>query len=148
MKRSHRLSIYWLSGGLLLSGLMWLYGFYFVRVVDQFGFENPHPAQKWLLVAHALFALPTVWLLGFLWHIHIKSGWQKKLKRWTGGTLCALALWMALSGYTLYYVGSDTVRSWLSWSHWIAGLVALVVLLIHIWQSRALEFKEGSASGE
>ena len=138
MKRSHRQSVYWLSGGLLVSGLIWLYCFYFVRVVDQFGFENPHPAQKWLLIAHAVFALPAVWLFGFLWHDHIKANWLARMKRWSGGTLFGLVLWMALSGYGLYYVGSATVRGWLSLSHWIAGLLALVILLLHIWESRAL----------
>jgi hypothetical protein len=134
LKRNQRLTVYWVSSCLVLTGLVWLYYFYFVRVVDQFGFENPHPLQGYLLVGHALFALPSVWIFGFLWHIHVKPGWRAKAKRLSGGTIWSLVLWMILSGYSLYYIGDDAIRGWLSLSHWVAGGPALVVFFLHIRQ--------------
>ncbi len=136
LRRPQRLAVYWVSTFLVLTGLLWLYYFYFVRVVDQFGFENPHPLQSYWLIGHALLALPAVWIFGSLWHIHIKLGWRARTRRWSGGTFWTLVLWMSLSGYSLYYIGSDDVRRWLSLSHWIAGGPALVVFFLHIRQTQ------------
>lgn len=132
LKRSQELAIYWVSSCLFASGVVWLIYFYFVRVVDQFGFENPHPLQGYFLIGHAVFALPSVWIFGLLWLIHVKPGWRARKKRWSGGTIWSLVLWMILSGYSLYYIGDDEIRGWLSLSHWVAGLPALVVFLVHI----------------
>jgi hypothetical protein len=132
LKKSRKLAVYAVSLALLLTGLLWLYFFYFVRVVDQFGFENPHPSQGYFMIAHALAALPAVWIYGFLWQIHVKPGWRARTKRWSGGTMWTLVLLMILTGYALYYIGNDVVRDWVSLTHWIAGLVALVVFLWHI----------------
>ena len=132
LKKNQKLAIYGVSLGLLLSGLVWLYFYYFVRVTDQFGFENPHPWQGKLMIAHAVVALPSIWIFGFLWHIHVKPGWRARVKRGSGGTYWSLVLWMILSGYSLYYIGSDTVRQWLSMGHWIAGIPATGLFLWHI----------------
>ena len=100
--RSRRLAVYTVATGLFLSGLAWLGFFYFVRVVDQFGFENTHHAQGYFLIAHEVFALPAVWIYGFLWQIHVKPGWRARTRRWSGGTQWGLVLLMMLTGYALY----------------------------------------------
>lgn len=132
LKKGQRLAVYWVSACLVLTGLLWLYFFYFVRVVDQFGFENPHPLQGSLLIGHAVFALPAVWIFGYLWQVHVKSGWRANVRRLSGGTIWGLVLWMIVSGYSLYYIGDADVRRWLSLSHWVAGGPALVVFFLHI----------------
>ena len=132
LKRARRLAVYVVSSGLFLSGAIWLYYFYFVRVNDQFGFENPHPAQGWFLILHAVFALPAVWIYGFLWQIHVKPGWIAHTRRWSGGTQWSLVLLMILTGYALYYIGNDTVRSWVSLAHWVPAVLALPLFFIHI----------------
>lgn len=142
LKRGQRLAVYWVSACLVLTGLVWLYFFYFVSVVDQFGFENPHPLQSSFLISHAVLALPAVWVFGSLWHIHVKTGWRAKTRRWSGGMFWSLVLWMIVSGYSLYYIGDDGIRRWLSLSHWIAGAPALVVIFLHIRQP------DGSLNGD
>jgi len=132
LKTGQKLTVYLVSSGLLLSGLVWLVFFYFVRVTDQFGFENPHPIQGYVIIAHAIFALPAVWIYGFLWNLHVKPGWRARTRRWSGGTIWSLVLLMILSGYALYYIGNDTVRDWVSLLHWVPGLLALVIFLLHI----------------
>ncbi|NBR18198.1 MAG: hypothetical protein EBT81_10105, partial [Gammaproteobacteria bacterium] len=44
------------------TGAVWLVFHYFVRVVDEFGFDNPHPQQRWWLIGHAVFSFAAVWL--------------------------------------------------------------------------------------
>jgi hypothetical protein len=140
LQQRHQVAVYALSVGLLLSGVLWLYFHYFVRVTDQFGFENPHPLQGQLLVAHAVFALPGVWVFGFLWRIHFKPSWRASRKRLSGGTLWSAVLLMCLSGYALYYIGSESARDIVSVIHWVVGIAATVVLLLHarLWPFRGL----------
>lgn len=132
LKPGQKWAVYSLSVGLLLSGIVWLYFFYFVRVVDQFGFENPHPAQRYFLIGHAVVALPAVWLFGILWNLHVKPGWKARTRRWSGGTSWTLVLWMILTGYSLYYIGSEAVRDWIGVSHWVAGLAGTAFIVVHI----------------
>lgn len=132
LRTSQRWAVYISAMGLLLTGAIWLYFYYFVRVVDQFGFENPHPLQGTLMIAHAVFALPAIWIYGFMWQIHVKPGWRARTRRWSGGSIWSLVLWMSLTGYALYYIGSDSLRGWVSIAHWVAGLAALVVFLVHM----------------
>ena len=140
LPRRYQIGIYALSAGLFLSGVLWLYFHYFVRVVDQFGFENPHPAQGKLLILHAAFALPSVWIFGFLWRSHVKPAWRAQLKRVSGGSIWMLVLLMGLSGYALYYIGSERIRDIVSVTHWVLGIAAGIALPVHarLWPFRRL----------
>ena len=126
-----RNTLYVVSIGTLATGVIWLVFQYFVRVVDQFGFENPHPQQRWWLIAHAVFSFVAVWMFGALWSDHIVRGWRAKLRRKSGGTMFGLGVWLTLTGCALYYVGSDFWRSLTSFAHWIPGVATLAVFLIH-----------------
>ncbi|HEY6644647.1 hypothetical protein [Povalibacter sp.] len=132
LPRRRRLTVYALSTAVWLTGAVWLYFKYFVRVVDDFGFENQHPQQGWWMIAHAMASVGLVWSFGVLWLGHVKPGWKKKLRRLTGGTLWGFIVWFALSGCALYYIGSEAARSWVSFLHWIPGLILLIVFLVHI----------------
>ncbi|MEZ5458283.1 MAG: hypothetical protein R3E65_02790 [Steroidobacteraceae bacterium] len=114
-----------------LTGAVWLIFKYFVRVPDEFGFDNPHPQMGSWMIAHAFASLGAVWLMGVLWRGHVVRGWNLRQRRGSGGTLFGLAVWLALSGCTLYYIGSDVLRDWVSLAHWVPGLVALGVFLVH-----------------
>ncbi len=114
------------------SGAIWLLFDYFVRVEDQFGFLNPHPQQGLWMMLHAAAALPLIWLFGMFWIAHIKASWRARASRVSGGTLWSVILWLGVTGYALYYVGSDFWRSILSYAHWVVGLAALIVFIIHV----------------
>lgn len=126
-----RRTIYSLAGAVWLTGAVWLVFQYFVRVPDQFGFDSPHPQQRWWLIAHAAASLGGLWIFGVLWNHHIARGWEQRLRRPTGGTLFGLIAWLALSGCALYYLGDDRLRSFTSLGHWIPGLGALAAFLLH-----------------
>lgn len=131
LPRGRRLAVYWLGIGVWITGAIWLYFKYFVRVTDSFGFENEHPQQGLWMTAHAFISFATMWIFGVLWPVHVKAGWKKKLRRPTGGTLWGITVWLMLSGCALYYIGNEVLRSWVSILHWAIGLAALVVFLLH-----------------
>jgi hypothetical protein len=126
-----RRTLYGLALGTWITGCVWLLFYYFVRVEDQFGFENPHPQQRLWLIAHAIFSLGAVWIFGALWSDHVVRGWKAKLRRNSGGWLFVLTAWLALSGCALYYIGSDVWREWMSLGHWVVGVAAIIFFLVH-----------------
>jgi hypothetical protein len=121
----------WLAIGTWLTGAVWVYFKYFVTVTDSFGFEGPHPAQRWVLIAHAGVSFGALWMYGVLWPGHVVRGWKSHVRRWSGGTLWGVTLWLVLTGFLLYYLGSDSLRSWTSLLHWTVGLAALAAYLVH-----------------
>ena len=131
LPRRRRWAVYVLSIAIWLTGAAWLCFKYFVRVTDEFGFDNEHPQQAWWMIAHGFVSLGTLWIFGVLWSVHVKGGWKKKLRRPSGGTLWGITVWLALSGCALYYIGNEAVRSWMSILHWTIGLAALIVFLVH-----------------
>jgi hypothetical protein len=126
-----------LALGTWISGGVWLIFDYFVRSIDQFGFEVPHPQQRWWLIAHAAFSFGALWMFGALWPDHVVRGWRAGLLRRSGGTLFAALVWLTVTGCALYYLGNDTLRSWTALAHWIPGLALLVVFFIHAPWGRA-----------
>jgi len=120
-----------LAIGTWVTGGVWLIFHYFIRVVDQFGFDGPHPQQRWLLIGHAVFSFAAVWMFGALWSDHIVRGWRARQRRPTGGTLFGVLVWLTITGCALYYIGSDRWRSWTSLAHWIIGLAAIVLFIVH-----------------
>ena len=120
-----------LAIGTWVTGGVWVIFDYFIRAVDQFGFEGPHPQQRWWLIAHAVFSFGAVWMFGALWPDHVVRGWKARLRRPTGGTLFGVLAWLTLTGCALYYIGNDTLRTWTSFAHWVPGVAAIVVFIIH-----------------
>jgi len=138
-----RMTIYVASGVCWLTGVLWVLFDYFVRIEDDFGFDGPHPLQKTWLVLHAAVSFWAIWLFGVLWPNHVKKGWTQKARRPTGGTLFGLTAWLTITGFALYYIGSDSTRELTSLSHWIVGVLTIVVFLIHL-LTRALPFDEAA----
>ena len=132
LTKRRRYNVYVTSLGVFLTGVVWLIFKYFIKQVDQFGFENAHPGQKWALIAHAAFGFYSLWLFGVLWPAHVKRSWNSHIRRGSGGTLFGVTAWLGLTGLALYYIGSDFWREATSLSHWIIGLGALVVFIIHL----------------
>jgi len=124
--------LYLIAAGTWITGATWLVLHYFVRVVDAFGFDNPHPQQRLWLIIHAAFSFAAVWMFGALWSDHVVRGWKAGLRKPTGGTLFAVVAWLTVSGCALYYLGSDDWRSWTSLAHWIIGLLAIVLFFMHL----------------
>jgi hypothetical protein len=96
---------------------------------------NPGPWAGLLMKIHGGIAMLALVLLGTLVMHHIPTGWASLKNRWSGVILIAGMTWLILSGYLLYYAGSDAVRLFASQSHLWIGVAASAVVAVHIRRS-------------
>jgi len=132
ISRRRRVRLYVVSLATWSTGVVWLLFHYFVKTVDRFGFETPHPAEKWCLIGHATVSFYAIWWFGLLWPNHIKSSWKLHIRRGTGGVLFGCTALLIATGCALYYIGNDRVRSWTSVLHWGVGFAGAVAFIIHL----------------
>lgn len=118
------------GAGLWLSGVAWLVLHSFAQQQGDFG-ATPHPAEHWSLVAHGLFAFAALWTFGLLWSGHIAGAWKSGRHRLTGSIAFAVMSILIVSGYLLYYGGSDEMRPVTSLVHWLIGLLLPAAYLLH-----------------
>ena len=137
-----RTTIYWISGLTWLTGVAWLVLHYYLRRRGDFGIE-PHPLEPWSLKAHGLTAFAAIWLAGVLWASHIVPAWHRRKRPASGLTLAILLAVLIVSGYLLYYVGEDTIRSRVAVTHWALGLALPVSLVVHVLQKREKSRRRG-----
>lgn len=149
--RPTRLALYVVSIGVWLTGGLWLLFHFFLVTQGEFG-PQTNPLEPWWLRLHGAFAFATVWMFGLLWSVHVTKAWPFSRRRWSGGVLAGTIGWLTLSGYLLYYVGSDSARSAISILHWVIGLAVPLVFLWHrvILRGRrvngVVEFRDAIAS--
>ena len=124
--------IYLASAGVWLTGIVWLLYHYFFRTTDSYGFARALPGEHYALVAHAAFGFAAIWFFGVLWPVHVKGSWRVRIRRGTGGTLFAFTLWLTLTGFLLYYLGSDFWRHADSLAHWIVGIAGVAPFAVHL----------------
>jgi hypothetical protein len=119
------------SGAILwLSGAAWVLLHYFGEVQGEFGLET-NPAQPWLLKLHGLVLIPAILVFGSLLVVHIPKGWNDKRQRVGGIIVTGIFTILIISGYMLYYVGSDALRDLSSTLHWIIGISLPASFLWH-----------------
>lgn len=122
------------SGGVWLSGLIWLLFHYGLRQKTDFGYTS-HPMEHWSLAVHGMFAFAALWMFGLLWGVHIQMGWRRNRRRRSGGTLFGIVLWLAVSGLGLYYLENPDLLTWLAVAHWVVGISAAGAFALH-WLAR------------
>ena len=120
---------------LFISGVLWLVFHYFIHVKTEFG-EGPHPLQQWWMKLHGLAAMATLIVAGSLLLGHIRKAWQHHQNRLSGGTMVAIMAALTLTGYALYYFGGEESRPIISMAHWVIGVAALPLLILHIVSGR------------
>ncbi len=128
--RLRRLGLYIVGVGVWLSGGAWLLFHYFFTKQGEFGpVENS--LTPWWLRLHGAFGFAAIWIFGLLWGTHISVTWPRRRRRWSGGVLGAVFALLIVSGYLLYYVGDDSIRTVISVLHWGIGLICPVFFLFH-----------------
>lgn len=120
---------------LWLSGALWLAFHYFFRIQGDFGPE-PHPLQVWWLRLHGLMAMAALALAGSLAPNHIRLAVNRRKNQRSGMPMLGLTVWLAATGYALYYFPTDDNANWLPHLHWIAGLALPLMLVLHIRMGR------------
>ena len=89
-----------------------------------------------LLMLHGGAAMVTLMMLGALVPAHMRFGWRADKNLVTGITMCAANIVLIVTAFGLYYLGSETVRPWMSDVHTAVGLAAPALLVGHIWWGR------------
>jgi hypothetical protein len=130
LSRTRRLLVYGIGTAVWLTGALWVVLHYFFMRQGPFG-SSPHPLEFWSLVSHGAAAFASLWLFGLLWGVHVPIGWRMARRRWSGGAVFGLTVWLIVSGYMLYYVGIDEVMSVVGILHWSLGLAAPAFFLLH-----------------
>jgi hypothetical protein len=59
------------------------------------------------------------------------NGWAAGRRRWSGGIMVALVATLTLTGYLLYYLGDDDLRPVATYAHWMIGLGAPLLFILH-----------------
>jgi len=127
----HKRSLYAIVFALWASGALWLLFHYFLRVPGDFG-DAAHPLESWWLRLHGLMAFASLVAIGSVLPIHARRAWQLNKNRRSGLAMKAYLLWLALTGYALYYFLGESNEAWLPLAHWIAGLALPLGGLMHI----------------
>ncbi|MEO1767287.1 hypothetical protein [Thiobacter aerophilum] len=136
LPRNHRRALNLVFFGVWLSGGLWLLFHHFLAVPSPFG-PTPHPLEKWWLRLHGGFAFATLVVMGSVLPVHARGAWQRQRNRITGLMMQAWLVWLAATGYALYYFSSEANEAWLPLLHWIAGLALPLMLTLHVKRGRA-----------
>ena len=112
---------------LLFSGIVWLIFNFYLDFDSPLRFLN-----MWNLKLHGISAFGFLISFGMILSTHISFNWHvKKNRRISGIILVIIFSMLILSGYFLYYSGSDVIRDFCSYSHWILGLICSILFTIH-----------------
>ena len=78
-------------------------------------------------------------VFGIIWRVHILRGWRLKKNILSGLFTLLIFLILIVTGWTIYYSGSDEVQKKVAALHTWLGLAVSFILLIHVflgWQTR------------
>jgi hypothetical protein len=120
---------------LSLSGVIWMVLHYFFPASTEFG-TAPNLAEPPSIRIHGIVAVATVFLLGGVATSHVVAGWNRAHNQPSGLVLAGLCIALILSGYALYYITADSVRSAVAIAHQVAGIAGIAAALFH-WKRKS-----------
>ena len=129
LKPSFRLAIYAAFAVLFLSGAGWLVADWRKEISSD---EIWQQSVAYLLMMHGAAAMVTLLLLGALIPVHLLRAWRSQKNRTSGSATAALNAILIVTAFGLYYLGSETLRPWMSWIHIAAGFSLSLWLPVHI----------------
>ena len=127
----HKRALYAVFLVLWGSGALWLLFHYFLRVAGEFG-DAAHPLEAWWLRLHGLAGFAALVTVGTVLPVHARRAWQIDRNRRSGLAMKACLLWLAATGYALYYFASEANEAWLPLAHWVVGLALPLAGLLHV----------------
>ena len=128
----HEYIIYLISFIVTISGFVWLYFDFFVRVETEYSLQV-HPMQNIFLIMHGTSSLIFLILLGSVLPIHVYKAWKIKNNRLSGGFFLLLFTILILTGIGLFYSAVEDNRHILSVLHWVIGILFPIFFVIHIY---------------
>jgi hypothetical protein len=118
---------------LFITGVGWVVS---DQMKDAASGEPWQMTAAYMLMVHGGAAMATLMLLGALVPLHARHGWRMRRNRITGGLMAAFNAMLILTAFGLYYLGSDTIRSWTSDVHIGAGLFLPILFCVHVFVGR------------
>ena len=106
-----------------LSGVAW---FVLHDLID----AEPGETERLLLMLHGISAYAVLIAIGSLLPLHVRSGWHRRRKRWTGGSTLAMLVLLAMTGLVLYY-GGEATREPARWIHIAIGIACIALFPVH-----------------
>jgi hypothetical protein len=122
----HEFWVYLSGAALLISGVGWLVGHYFLAADGL-----PASSEPWWLRLHGAALIVFLVVFGALMPNHVVMGWRLRRNRRSGVFMFAVVALLTLTGYGLYYSGGDQQRAVISAVHWLIGLASALVLALH-----------------
>ncbi len=89
-------------------------------------------ARLYLIAAHGLAAMAFLLTLGAIFVLHVREGWRRRLNRISGTLVLTVAGVLILTAFSLYYLGSEALRSIASDLHIVVGLALPPMLVVHV----------------
>jgi hypothetical protein len=130
---SFRFTIYAAFAVLVLTGAGWLVADW---QKDISGEEIWQQAIANLLMIHGGAAMVTLLLLGALIPLHMMRAWRSRKNRVSGSVMVTFNTVLVGTAFGLYYLGSETLRPWMSWVHIAAGFSLALWFPLHIYWGR------------
>jgi hypothetical protein len=141
IRHLQRLSLGAVGLALFLSGV----GFAWIQHLDEAGRASDTLLQikTKLIAVHGFSAMFFVLWLGTLLVSHISQAWKARKNRPNGVFFLAAVGLLTLSGYALYYLGSESLRAADARLHLWLGVAIPVLLFWHIWSGRKAVRRDG-----
>jgi hypothetical protein len=98
--------------------------------------ETWQQAAAYLLMLHGGGAMVTLLLFGALIPIHILRSWRSGKNLVMGSVMITVNSVLIVTAFGLYYLGSETVRPWMSLVHLAFGAALPGLLAVHIYLGR------------
>ena len=133
LKPSFRFAIYAAFAVLFLTGVVWLVADWQKDISSD---EIWQQSIAYLLMVHGGAAMVTLLFLGALIPVHMMRAWRSRRNRVSGSAMATFNAVLIVTAFGLYYLGSETLRPWMSWIHIVAGLSLVLWLPVHIYLGR------------
>ena len=134
-QRWQRWAVHTTTLALLVTGLAWLAAHHLLRSTGTFGEELPSPLEPWALRLHGIVAYAFLFMLGSMSAVHIVLAWRLRRHLGSGIGLLACSAVLLCSALALYYA-PEPLHAGTSLLHWLAGLVLLPLLWLHVLLAR------------
>jgi hypothetical protein len=133
LKPSFRFAIYAALTVLFLTGVGWFVADWQKDISSD---EFWQQSIAYLLMVHGGAAMVALLLLGALIPLHVMRAWRARRNRVSGSAMATFNAVLIVTAFGLYYLGSETLRPWMSWIHIAAGVSLSLWLPVHIYLGR------------
>lgn len=142
MPLSLRLTIFFVFGGVWLTGCTWLALHLYFETPDEFGVAR-HPWEPTLLWVHGVLSIALAYVFGWIMARHASEAWRQRKRRLSGGLLTAVAAVLSISGFLLFFVTNDALQLQSARVHEVIGMLVTLFAIEH-WRVLNGRSRDGS----